>query len=793
MNAKNYAKLHSVKLSCLLFVDLSQPIMDMDTAGVTTADVTTADVTTADVTTADVTTADVSTADVTTTDVTTADVTTADVTTADVTTADVTTADVTTADVTTADVTTADVTTTDVTTADVSTADVTTVDVTTADVPTADVTTTDVTTADVTTADVTTANVTTADVTTADVTTTDVTTADVTTADVSTADVTSNNDADNSTDKADMVNGTTDIITQSDDMALLTPDKTGAAPEQTFSVGMNDIAVAKTVNRTDAKAGIATTTIRRMFDDNCHSIFFVILRKHLHSGRFCDLSFVIDGSVVRCHKLVISASSLYWREIFDKSDNEQSVYPIRRISKIAFNKLLAWFYRCDVTIKETCIAELILAAIAWQVEDLLQACAELISETMNIDNVCWFYHLSVESLMTKAAEKCSYFIREHYELLHNTKQLEKLTGEELWKIVSNDEINVTNENVIFDSIFRLLQPQPDIKLLTQCYRKIRFNQITPTYLNNQVMRFTSDVPQRRAALDVGMKRTDAPSRFWDHLLYISIFYDLCKYDVIKGRWTEVREVPNSNVDHCTTIATFGNRMVMVGAESSTDVTLTKAAQLVRKMPKLPTQMALCGVTITEKYIFIVGGQTDINSAPCLYSVYRVSICHRKLETLKPMHHGVASPLVLIHREILYVIGGTHNDDEVYSRRVVVLDLMQASGDWKHCEHLPKGCDNTTSGVVMHEGKITVLTTDYCMTYDDVADSWSVEQYECQGDQLKPVVYKDDIWALVKKNGKHCVKYYYKKQKEWKIKIRDVPDVLYTNSFMIERRYVYDKL
>ena len=83
----------------------------------------------------------------------------------------------------------------------------------------------------------------------------------------------------------------------------------------------------------------------------------------------------------------------------------------------------------------------------------------------------------------------------------------------------------------------------------------------------------------------------------------------------------------------------------------------------------------------------------------------------------------------------------------------------------------------------------IETSQYCMTYNAYANKWSVKGYECQGDALKAVVYRKNIWAFVRKDGQHCVKLYNKILNEWKLMIEDVPNVLFTGSIMTAIRYI----
>ena len=536
--------------------------------------------------------------------------------------------------------------------------------------------------------------------------------------------------------------------------------------------------VDTTIADADTTANIASMTFRRDNEDNWQE-FFASLKQHLDSGQHCDFAIETDHCAVLCHKLVLSASNSCFRYVFNKTAGYE--YPCTKsdFSKVVLDKVLAWLYYSDITIDETCIEELMNACTWLNIKEIVYICGDYMSKNMNVNNACLFFRLSRENGIWKLAEKCSYFIREHYEFMHITEQLKKLKWKQLCEIICNDEINVANENIVYYSILRFLKVRPNMELLTsRCQSSIRSKKITPRHLINKILKDSSSVQR----VD-----DDTRPRYWNSLLYINKNHDLCKYDTISCKWVKYRSLVNSRVDPYTAVTTSNNRMVIVGGESSRDVTFIENGCSAVKMLKLPTKVPRCGVSMAGNDIFIVGGQPDIKSATCLNFVYTVWIGHDKVTTLKPMKHGMASPLVVNYGGILYVIGGITSKDNLPNKRVQALHLNNTSAGWKVLRHeLPQGCDNTNSGFVIYEEKLLVLTTEYCMTYDNDADTWFVEQYECQGDKLKPVVYKNNIWALVQKDGKHCVKCYCKENNEWKVEIEDVPDVLYTASAMVER-------
>ena len=163
-------------------------------------------------------------------------------------------------------------------------------------------------------------------------------------------------------------------------------------PAQVTSGDMLLLPVAAVQDATSATPHIAIRTVRRTFNDKAQE-FIATLKQHLASGRYCDFTIKTDDGVVRCHKMVLLASSSYFRNIINENTNS---YYEPDIKKATLHKILAWLYHNDVTIEETCIEEMIKVGNKWHLVDLLKICSKFLSDYINVNNVCLFYMLKLK-------------------------------------------------------------------------------------------------------------------------------------------------------------------------------------------------------------------------------------------------------------------------------------------------------------------------------------------------------------------------------------------------------------
>ena len=94
---------------------------------------------------------------------------------------------------------------------------------------------------------------------------------------------------------------------------------------------------------------------------------------------------------------------------------------------------------------------------------------------------------------------------------------------------------------------------------------------------------------------------------------------------------------------------------------------------------------------------------------------------------------------------LHVLGGYKgNGDEQSS----VLNYNIKDDTWQKCSDMPVACSGGVSGIVIHEGRIKVITVDKCLVYAEDTDTWTVKQYNRLGNAVNAFVGKEQICAVV---------------------------------------------
>ena len=191
---------------------------------------------------------------------------------------------------------------------------------------------------------------------------------------------------------------------------------------------------------------------------------------------------------------------------------------------------------------------------------------------------------------------------------------------------------------------------------------------------------------------------------------------------------------------------------------------------VTQLPDLPEPHYSAGVVLSDNDVYVVGGVN--NNRGCLSSVYYLSLGRDAWQTKKSM------PLVVSSQQCIYVLGGFYHGIQSSASQYNIKD-----DTWKRCSDMPVACDSDEAGVVVHEGRIKVITVDKCLMYADDTDTWTVKQYNKLSSRVNAFVRRGQIRAAVRNgNGTFIMISYNDVDNVWKTEHEKIDNAWETKFF-----------
>ena len=184
---------------------------------------------------------------------------------------------------------------------------------------------------------------------------------------------------------------------------------------------------------------------------------FSHIRNFQLQGTFCDVT-------IRCceeeavefvaHRVILAAKSNYFYTMFTTGlmEKNEEVITLKGVTSIAFGALLKYAYSGNVDINPDNIEEILAAAHMLQFENVQDACFEFLRNNIDCVNCIAISHLAEKYNCKKAQLDAEEFSRQNFRDVTKTKEFLEMDIDYVVRLVSSDELNVTNESEIYTAI-----------------------------------------------------------------------------------------------------------------------------------------------------------------------------------------------------------------------------------------------------------------------------------------------------------------------------------------------------
>ncbi|XP_043911356.1 kelch-like protein 10 [Protopterus annectens] len=208
-------------------------------------------------------------------------------------------------------------------------------------------------------------------------------------------------------------------------------------------------------------------------------------------GKLCDAVIKINGVEMKVHKNILCSCSSYFRALFTGAwhNSEEEVYNISGISADMMQLIVEYAYTRTVPITVDNVEELLIAADWFHVLDIVTACCDFLESSLCLENCIGIRKFAECYYCPELEHKASRFILHNFrEMVNVSAELLQLSALEFGGIIEQDELNVKQEDVVFEAILKWISHDPydRKKFLPILLPKVRLSQMNVQYFMNNV-------------------------------------------------------------------------------------------------------------------------------------------------------------------------------------------------------------------------------------------------------------------------------------------------------------------
>ena len=507
----------------------------------------------------------------------------------------------------------------------------------------------------------------------------------------------------------------------------------------------------------------------------------------------CDVILKYKNGEVKCHKVIMESGCEKLKITAETCDptpgTDMNVFNMTWLTVETGRELASYIYTGSCKITDDNVIDILETSITWGVDLLTEECYIHMMQNCTAKNACRYLELERKHNHEETRKHLLHYIRGHYTEIRKLGTLSHLRVSSLCDVIDHDDIKVSNEDDLLDSLLELIEEKADAGVDADepkpRYDVIRFEHVDKEYLEGAIRShpLMSKNPQRdlvRDAIkykygkgDITKKRL---KRHWGRkLMCIDKDKSVRAYYSEEKKWQEKMKSV-SWMDSTSSVQTYRDGLIVVGADNSGGSKhvsyVNVMSGVVQELPDLPQGVRAAGVVCVEEEVFVLGGSGPVNTTWKLVN-------KQQWEQLPSLIHAVGSPVCKIHKDTIYVIGSADKHGQSFNMNTKT---------WTLKKQLPRGCNRYDSGVVIHEDKLAVITKDQMMSYDDVTDNWDIIKYDSitAGSWMTAMEHEGQICAYVQKEQK--VLQYDPQNNSWNLLADDVPQLCSTPMMLSVKQY-----
>ena len=369
--------------------------------------------------------------------------------------------------------------------------------------------------------------------------------------------------------------------------------------------------------------------------------------------KLCDVVIQVEENQFHAHRIVLAASTPYFEAMFsgDLEESRQQMVTLKDVSPEAVKSIIDYCYTSSVTITDENAESLLSASCLLQMSGVRDACCEYMKKKLDVDNCLSVRSFAEAHSCQELFEVANAFTQDHYAEVLAGEEFVRLSAEELVSLVGSDELNVPNEELVFESVLHWAQHDAPTRQaqLGSILHHVRLPLLSASYLvtqvssepmirGNQECRDLVDeakdyllLPDQRAALQGPRTRPRRPGCCHEVLYAVGGW---CNGDAISmvekydWRLKEWKVVASMSKRRCGVgVAVFNDFLYSIGGHDGTNYlnSIERYDPKTNQWSSAITPTSTCrtsfGVAVLNGFIYVVGGQDGVS---CLTNVERLA-------------------------------------------------------------------------------------------------------------------------------------------------------------------------
>uniref|UniRef100_A0A8C4NCK5 Kelch-like family member 5 n=1 Tax=Eptatretus burgeri TaxID=7764 RepID=A0A8C4NCK5_EPTBU len=359
------------------------------------------------------------------------------------------------------------------------------------------------------------------------------------------------------------------------------------------------------------------------------------LERYLKEKLLCDVVLVAGDRRISAHRLMLSAVSDYFEAMFTSNLRESTEYEVtlEKVDPDALSSLVQYVYTGHLQICENNVEALMDVACLLQLQPVVEACSGNLVKYLQPSNCLGIRNFADAHDCLELFTVAHNYTMEHFVGVTKQNEFLLLLVDDVEKFLSSDDVNVPNEETIFEALVAWVSynPGPRQAHLSNLLSLVRLPLVSPQYL-------ASIESHQLLAHNLECQR---------------LLVQAMKYQLLPGH----RDATHSARTHPRK-STVGTMIAVGGMDASKGAISIEQYDLRTNtwscLDRLSARRLQFGVAVLDDRLYVVGGRDGLKTLNTVECFNPRNRCWSVMPSMSTHRHGLG---VVVSEGPMYAVGG----------------------------------------------------------------------------------------------------------------------------------------
>lgn len=228
-----------------------------------------------------------------------------------------------------------------------------------------------------------------------------------------------------------------------------------------------------------------------VFENDDHQSTLLTSMKSLYDDALLvDLVLCVQEQRFSCHRNVLACTSPYFKAMFtaDLTESKQTEVKLHEVEPDSVQLIIDYAYTGRIEITKINAQNLLAASSLFQITPILKACAKFMETQLDASNCIGIHYFAHIHNCTELRNKAREHIEKNFVEVSQGEEFLTLSEEKLSEIISSNELNVDQEEVVYEALLNWINSDKDKRLprFADLLPLVRFGLINSRYIQDNI-------------------------------------------------------------------------------------------------------------------------------------------------------------------------------------------------------------------------------------------------------------------------------------------------------------------